>query len=922
MTSTTSDTPPPVSEATARFRDQRAELAEAALAGADSLEIAARLAEVTDAFILAVWQAATTPAVHQHSALLALGSYGRGELSFGSDIDLMIELGEADLFGAEELHDGVERFMTWCRDAKLKLGHSVRTPDKTRQEFEVDPRTPVSLLDARALGEADAVGWETVRADEAAAFLRGDDDGIGFVQMLMQGYEARLERNGKTVYLLEPDIKAGEGGLRDLNCIHWAGQVRWGFEPGDEVRPQVGWLADFRDKYRDGLRWIMRLRHLLHLTHGREHDRLTFPDQEKIAAAVLQTDDDATADPSGLAEALMRRHYREARAISMLTQRLLRRWQDGGGGRAVDVGETFSLSNGQLTLRDHWSDAIPGVDAGRDALQVRTLPPTEVVEALRLASAHDALLGPMLEMSIAQSVATWGDEQRADAALNAEFRRLLTDPRTSPKTSERLLENGLLTHLVPEFEPIVCHVQHDVYHVYTTDVHSLKCLEKARSLVAGAPDKESLRWRQFAAIAAEIERTEVFLLAALFHDIGKNRGGDHSRRGAEMMNDIGQRLGLGSGDVDQLAFLVREHLTLSDTARRRDLSDPRVVRELAGRVRTVETLNELTALTFCDMSTVGPNVMTDWNATLITELYHRLRQALENGLESLWRDRQAIVEQHRQALWELLQSKLHGPTMTLGELRSQLDTFVRDVPTDHFASTAPEALLRQFETYRRAGMSEQAAVSFTPLLERGVTEIIVCAKDVPGTLAKIAGVISASGLNIMAAQIVTTAGGRTLDIFQASQSAPRGSLLAQRETRPPVDPRRLERLEDKLVAVLDGEVSVESMLKKRISEARLAPRPTPPVKTLVDARQDVSDAFTVIEVRAPDRMGLLYEIARTLYEHGASTHVSKVDSLGTQIIDTFYVEEVDGGKLCDARIGEVINALVDALRNSALEEEA
>jgi [protein-PII] uridylyltransferase len=916
MPATTPDAPEAVRQAIGSYQVERAELVSAVWSRADSLEVSRSLTEVIDQFVVELWQHAAPPALVENTALLAMGSYGRFELALESDIDVMIEIGAPELVESPQLHQSVERFLTWCRDARLKVGHAVRTCDQTRHQFAADPRTPISMLDARPIGAvAHPVSWETVRAPEAAEFLRTDDDGVGFIDLLMQGYEARLERNGKTVYLLEPDIKSGEGGLRDLNCIHWAGRVRWGFVPGEQERDEVGWSSEFRHQYLDGLRWLLGLRHLLHINHEREHDRLTFPDQEKIAATLLDEDDPSGAAPrdlNSMAERLMRRHYREARDISMLTQRLLRRWQIVEGGDETKVGQVFWLTNGQLGLGDG-----PGA---------HKLASKHVVEALEHASAHDALLDPVLEVEIADSVDTWGEEERQDRALNRVFRTLLTDPNTSSKTSERLLENGILTKLVPEFDPIVCHVQHDVYHVYTTDVHSLKCLEKARKLVSGSPDREAQRWELFASVAQEVERPDILLLAALFHDIGKNRGGDHSRRGAEMMNDIGRRLDMDSSDIDQLAFLVREHLTLSDTARRQDLSDPRVIREIASRLRTVETLNELTALTFCDMSTVGPNVMTDWNAALIGELYHRLRQAIESGLESVWRDRQAVVQKHREQLWEMMRARkddqMTSGQMTSGELRSQLDSFVRDVPTDHFATTDPAALCRQFDVYCEARQTERAQMRFTPMLERGVTEIIVCAMDVPGTLTKIAGVISAAGLNIMAAQIVTTAGGRTLDIFQVSQSPPRASLVSERSTRPPDNPRRLERLEDKLLAVLEGDTSVESLLKKRISETRLAPRPTPAVKTSVDARQDISDAFTVLEVRAPDRMGLLYEIARTLFEHGLSTHISKIDSLGTQIIDTFYVEDVHGGKLSDDKTGQVLNALFETLEHSPYLDES
>lgn len=949
-----SEKPESIAQITHQFLQTRQRWGDAALEGVDSLHIAEQLATSTDAFLLELWREAARPEFFDATALLALGSYGRREMALESDVDLMIELGRRELLEDAEFHHAVERFMTWCRDAHLRLGHAVRTPAQTLQEFEADPRTPISVLDARLLAgqtrrAAAELSWQCVRAPEAAEFLRAQDEGLGFVATLMEGYRARTRRNGKTIYLLEPDIKSGEGGLRDLNCIHWAGRVRWQFSPGDEVFPEVGWSAELRERYRDGLRWILGLRNILHVNHGRKSDRLTFLDQEKIAAILLEEEDlgDTTLEESSSAdladlsprdratraESLMRRQYREARAISMLAQRFLRRWQLREGGEEVEINSIFGLKNGQLGLKSYTINPGsygPSEEPAGRVTPERELSPGEIFDALELAAQHDALLGPVLELSIARSVAAWGEAQREDREICRRLYHLLTDPDTSPKTSRRLLETGILTKLIPEFEPIVCHVQHDVYHIYTTDIHSLKCLEKARKLVSGAADTEAEHWALFRKIGAQVKRTEVFLLAALFHDIGKNRGGDHSHRGAEMMDNIGWRLGLNWGDIDRLAFLVREHLTLSDTARRRDLSDPRVVRELAARLRTVEALNELTALTFCDMATVGPNIMTDWNAALISELYHRLRLVIENGVESLWRDHESLVEQQRAALLKMLQQERAAddvqagsspPAISAGQLRSQLDAFVRDVPTDHFAITPADALLRQFETYRRAAHSDRPEVFCTSLPERGVTEIIICAHDVPGTLAKIAGVISASGLNIMAAEIVTTASGRTLDIFQVSQGAALALLLSQREAQAPADPARLKHVAQTLIETLESGHSVENLLKKRIAQTRLEPRLTPQVPTRVEARQDISDTFTVIEIRAPDRVGLLYEIARTLWEYGLNTHVSKIDSLGTQIIDTFYVESARGGKLSAAQTTDIIRALYETIEHSPYLED-
>ncbi|MGM0556204.1 MAG: [protein-PII] uridylyltransferase [Myxococcota bacterium] len=881
-----------VEQLTRNYLAERESSADALREGADGLEIARRLASATDAWIAELWCHAATDDIREHTALLALGGYGRAEMCFGSDVDLMIEVLDDTLLTADALRNSVEKLMTWCRDSRISLGHSVRTARQTEEEFQADPRTPISLIDARELEHEKLASPSRDWAASAAEFLRGDDQGVQFVEQLIEGYQARRSKRGQTVYLLEPDIKSGEGGLRDLNYLQWGARVRWDLDIRRDTDEDVGWRPEHRAKFERGLEWILHLRHLLHLEHDRKHDRLNFPDQEALANAMVE-DSAAPEDVNRRAEALMREHYSEAREISMLTQRFLRRWRLDEPRESKRVDEGFCLSGGQLTF------CTPEDQPDLDDL--------EVLEALEIASEHGALLDPVLEMHLADIAEHWDGSHRQNRKLNARLLALLTDPAISEKTSERLLENGILTALIPEFEPIVCHVQHDVYHVYTTDIHSLKCLEMGRQLVG--PGEFETRWRFFCRVAGEIEDTTVFLMACLCHDIGKNRGGDHSRLGARMMTDIGRRLGMSDEQVDKLAFLVREHLTLSDTARRRDIADPRVIRDLAGRVRTVEALNQLTALTFCDMSTVGPDVMTDWNASLLLEMYKKLRQALEHGVEHLWKDRHDQVEEKRKRLLELAEQ---GADDDHGELRSKVDEFVRDMPTDYLISHSVDALIRPFEAYHAVRSAEGAAIVATPMTDRGVTEFVVATQDIPGTLAKIAGTLSASGLNIRTAEVATTASGMSNDVFQVSQSAGRAGRYGAAEETALTDTRRIEQVCERLQAVLSGEQDVEELLTRRLNERRLAPRPTPSVETSVRVHQDQSDSFTVIEVRAPDRLGLLYEIAKTLWEQGVSTHFSKIDSLGTKIIDTFYVESVDGGKLDD----DVADALVDALRST------
>jgi [protein-PII] uridylyltransferase len=881
---------------------QRASLAEAIRRGDDSLEISYGLAEMTDAWILGLWRESAPLDLHERSTLYALGGYGRRELAIGSDIDLLIEVADDDVLAHPELHDSIERLMSWCREAKSKLSHAVRTPAQGRAAFVEDYRSAVAILDARHLDGQPRPTWNTVDADAAIAHLRYMDEGRDFVRRLFTDLKTRSLRQGQTVYLLEPDIKNGQGGLRDLNAIHWAALVRWNLRPLEAIRSDVGWSADYQTTYRLALRWLLTVRNLLHLEHGRKHDRLNFPDQESLARFLVSDDTPAPGeDAHSATERMMRDHYRIAREISTTAERFLRRWMGHQLAKTNPVGTCFLIADKQLSLQS--------------AHRTLRMSADEVFEAIELTSRHDAYLDPELELAIVEAVRHWGEPERQDQAINLRLRALLTEPDTSAETSQRLLDLGILTRLIPEFEPIVCHVQHDVYHVYTTDIHSLKCLELARDLLRSEGDDVQRRWPVFAGIARQIEDRQVLLLSALFHDIGKNRGGNHSQKGAELMLAIGPRQSLEPRRLELLAFLIREHLSLSRTARRRDITDPRIIRDLASRLGTVETLNLLTVLTFCDMSTVGPNVMSDWNANLLTELYRRLRTALEHGVEQTWKSSQEHADRQRDHIlhwWHEARDQdalPFGPGS--GAIEDRIHTFIRDLPRQHLLETSPEALLRQFFAYDDGRSKKATGLLCTPVPDRGYTELIVSGFDIPGGLAKIAGVISSLDLDILTAGIVTTSSGRTLDIFHIAQSAP--ALVASSEPQALTDPRRIQRLTDRLHGVLDGNLDVEELIEQRRRQARLAPRPTPSVETCVTAHQDLSDNFTVVEVRAPDQIGLLYLITRTLWQHDVSTQFSKIDSLGTQVIDTFYVENANGGKLSTEKTDAVLSALRQAI---------
>ena len=829
----------------------------------DVSHIVDELSAASDRWITQLWSAAGGG---EDVELLALGGFGRSELCHGSDLDLVIEVPEIDA----DLTEIVQRFRAWSRPTKTRLAHAVRTPEETIEQFGVDVRTAISYLDARSLR-----GGDTAWPERARQALRGGDGGLQYVERMLEDHRGRLRRFGQTIYLLEPDLKSGKGALRDLHVLCWAARVVGDFDALAESNADVGWTSDDASKLADARRWLLTVRCALHALHGRKHDRFHFADQQQVAELLGQD-----------TEFMLRHHYQTTRRVARWVERALRGW-----GRpptsGVQVGPGLELADGQLRM-----------------LGAQSARPRDVIDGLRAASEHDVLLDPATEDGWEIAVASWSAEQVADPDAADAFVSLLVDPASSPRTSHRLLELGVIARFVPEFEPVVCHVQHDVYHVYTTDIHLLKCLEFTRDVLSQRVDIPA----SIAEVARSVSDHRVLLLAALFHDIGKNRGGGHSEKGAAMMQDIGPRLGLSAQQTDLLSFLVREHLTLSHVARRHDIGDRRVVRDLAGRMRTVATLQMLTVLTYCDMSTVGQKPISDWNTTLVVQLHNRLEASIRHGVEHAWQQIAQAVDDVRHRL------RISVPA----QHRSAIDAFIRDVPADYLVETSAPAVRRAFDAWAR-GRSGEVVVRATPETELGVTEVIVSSADIPGALARITGAFSSEGLDILAARIITTATGRLLDIFRVTRAPGALERLAGAEPTSVFDEGRLRRLEQVLLDVLNGTADVEALLARRASQSGLSPRETPPVPTSVEEVQDLSDDYTVIQVKAPDRLGLLYDITRTLSECDVDIRLSKIDVVGAEVVDTFYIETLAHQKLDANHVVRVIDAIRQVVGSDATE---
>ncbi|MFO0624906.1 MAG: [protein-PII] uridylyltransferase [Polyangiales bacterium] len=866
----------------------------AAWRGEGGLSLARALADAHDALLRVRFdETARHAPAPSRVALVALGGYGRGALAPGSDLDLMLLTDDDPL----ALQGVAEHLLLPLWDARVSLGHAVRSVDELGALARDDLRTATSVLDARPLaGDLDFARASLARLRAAAL---GDVD--GFVARLGDEMAARHARYGGSVYLLEPEVKHTRGGLRDLDLARWAMAARWGALGFDDAaRRHILGDAD-RARFEAAAGFVWRLRGAMHRRPGHRADRLTFDEQEECAARLGFVDPARRAQPETRdaaavegASALMSQWYRHARDVATLVEQVLDlarapRTARADGPQLEDVAPEVARVGDLLGL------------ARRDSLQ---RDPGAALRLLEEALARGLALTPSSRAAVlaASRDPRWCEALRGDPRTGPAFLRLLTHSAAAAlrapgqRAVSSAAENpgsvlavvhdlGLLLAVIPEFEAVTARVQHDVYHVYTVDVHSVAAVDHLHALARG---EHADALPQATARLADLDRRDLLCLATLLHDVGKAHGRHHARAGALMAGPIARRLGLGDDDADAVAWLVQEHLTLYHVATRRDLGDPDTTARFADLARHPWRLDALYLLTVADLSTTSPTAMTAWKARVLEELYARVAAALRGRPEVDHDHDEALVAQ---ALGE-----------TTGDERAALERFLRRMPARYLRATSPARLLRHAQ--RLGGLDAGARAVCVESLPGDASgtllEVVVAAPDRPGLLSLVAATLHAHRLDVHHAEIHTR-GDAAVDVFTAR--APVGR---------PVDPAGLERtLRGTLDGLLDGALDPAALVRGEGGGGWS--RAEPPVAQKVRAHAEASASATVLEVFGRDRPGLLYAITRALHEAGVVIHLAKVNTEGRRVADVFYVTERDGAKLDGARCDAVRAVILGVL---------
>ncbi len=817
-------------------------------------------------------------------ALLALGGYGRRELNPASDIDLMF-LHSKQI--SRSVHALIHFLIPLLWDLGFSIGHSVRSLQDCARMAAEDLSSRSSMLEAHLLAGDKGL------YNQMEAVLRGGlrrRRGNAYIQAKLQERAARYARYGDTVYLQEPHVKEGAGGLRDVHTALWIARVRHQVRCLEDLGSSGLLSQEELQGLRQAVDFLHRIRNELHYLSGRKNDLLLFHLQEPAAAHLGFGDDRAARG----VERCMQHYYLQARTVFRLSERVIE--------RCTQVQTSKESLMTRLRARD-LGDGLTEINR-----EIQVLPrnrrlfeddPVRLLKIFWYALQTGYSLSSGAQELIREHLYLVDDKFRQSSRALNFFLAILRESKGVAATLRLMHELGVLGAYVPEFTELTCLVQYDLYHKYTVDVHTLLALEHLESL-----DQAPIHYaEEFRAIVAEFKRPEILKLGVLFHDIGKAGGHGHVERGAKMVQRILTRMGLPDADVDEVRFLVEHHLAMAHISQRRDLDDEPMLIDFARKVRDIERLKMLYLLTYLDIRAVAPEVWTAWKGTLLWELYIRIHTLLTRGIpEGI--DEMAKAAEIKEHLFQELRQDFSLPVV---------QTHLEQVPVRYLLTVPSAKVASHLRMVERLGGIEEVAVEWTPYPLVGHCEVTVCAFGRPGRFAQIVGTLTANGMNILGAQIFTRRDGLVLRAFQVDDG--KGAAITDGEA--------WRRFEMDLGGVLAGQVDVGQLILGRQREILSRPARkggTPPL-TRVEFDNYVSETHTVIDVRTHDRLGLLYTISKVLRELGLDIRLAKITTDVEQVVDVFYVTQRDGGKVRDEQWMEEIRERLEAAIAQGLLQE-
>jgi len=846
--------------------------------GASGTEIVCRWTAVVDQVARQLFASAharyrqRNSTLDQKCTLIAQGGYGRGELNPWSDIDLLFLYPQRSDAYVETVTEMV-LYALW--DTGLTVGQAVRSMRDCVTLAANDFKVKTSLLDTRYLAGDQELYASFAATMEESVLKR---NATRFFREKVEENEERHHKHGDAVFLVEPQLKEGEGGLRDIHTAVWLAKVKYKISDLQDLvvknivtQTELNELLEARD-------FLWRVRNALHFLTGRHADQLTFEYQPVIAAELGFVDD---AHGRGV-EKFMRNYYLYATVVN--------RFSDDMIGRCIEANRAYRWV-GRLASRD----IRTGVRIVAEELVIVDPKAIDADPSLLLrifadAQRHGVPIANATRRLIRNKASLIDDRVRQSREAAHAFLDVLNWKHGVYETLQQMHKLDVLDAYLPEFAHLRCLSQYDRYHIYTVDEHILRCVQNLEQLRHGAY-KEQLPL--LTAVMREIPDVEILYIGMLYHDAGKGRGGDHSNKGARMVMDVAARLHLDADAAEQLGFLVRHHLTMHHLATRRDVHDPEMVNEFARVVGSRDNLDKLYVLTFGDLKATNPKLWNSWQNSLLAELYELTVEALDRDEKQLSgaavraaRVRARVAEALGAAGGELLQR------------------FLEEMPDRYFVGIPESSMAGHFELYRQF-QSDELVMRMEHFREREFSELTVVTANRPGLFSRITGVLRASGMSI-GGGLVFSSEQTALDVIRIPHNDNPDIVCSE---------ERWGRVRNALREVILEGADVEELVARSARPSPLGERFVVRVPTRIEIENQVSREFTVIDVYATDRLGILFAITNALFHLGLRIHLAKISTSVDRVIDVFYVTDEDNRKVEDPeRLALIESGLREALQ--------
>jgi [protein-PII] uridylyltransferase len=836
--------------------------------GADIEDLVHARSWLVDQVLLRCWKRVVN---HEHAALVAVGGYGRAELLPGSDVDIMILLSEA---GDAQESEQLEKFLMLLWDIGLEVGHSVRTLSDCSEQARSDVTVATNLMEARLL-----LGPEFLFREMRERV--GPDHvwpGPEFFAAKLEEQKARYHRFDDAMYNLEPNVKEGPGGLRDAQMIAWVFKRHFG---SDSLRDLIarGFIthSDYQTLM-EGQRFLWKVRFGLHAISRRREDRLLFDHQRTLAEQFGYQDSEHTL----AVEQFMKEYYRTIQQLSRLNEMLLQLFKElilhsDDPGEAIPINRRFQARKGFLEVAHE---------------KVFTRYPFALLELFLLMQQHSELSGvSAATIRMVRDHRYLIDEKfRRDIRARSLFMEIFRQPRGLTHELRRMNRYGVLAAYFPTFGNVVGQMQHDLFHAYTVDEHTLFVVRNLRRFFV---PKYVHEFPLCSRIASTIPKPELLYLAGFFHDIAKGRGGDHSELGAEDARLFLEQHGLSEYDRNLVAWLVENHLLMSQTAQRRDISDPEVINDFARFVSDRRRLDYLYLLTVADIRATNPTLWNTWKDALLKELYGATKQALRRGLENPLHRDELIMDIKSAAL-----SKLTARGVDRDLLRALWD----DLPEEYFLRHSAEEVIWHAMTILGDEDINGVHLDLCPQSDRGGSALFIYSPASDRLFSRTTALLDQLGLSITDARIITTRRNYAIDTY----------LLLNGDGEAILDHYQAQEL---LTLMQEALTSPEGA---PTPAARPAPRRMRHFKVATEVRfhTDVANQRTIVELFATDYPGLLSRVGRVFHSCGVQLQNAKIATFGSQAEDVFYVTRHDGGPLTLPQQRGLRQKLVAALDQS------